>query len=444
MLRNITVEHKAVNIALSVALALGLLPTFVFACENDYSASANSDTTTFQTDTVGNSDNSKSTESVNDSNSGDTLFIEANEAAITLANDWTQSGTCEWQIDGDGKLTIRPLGNGETGTLGNWSSGKAPWYSQSESIKSVVFAEGVAAQTCFEMFFGCSLLTSVDFSGLDTSQVTDMYGLFMGCSSLKSINWAKFDTSAAKSTALMFCGCTSLPAINVSSFDTSLITRMGGMFYNCTSLKTLDLSSFDTSNVESMTTMFYGCSSLTSLDVSSFNTAKVVDMSYMFDGCTSLTSVDLSSFDTSSVTETTGMFLDCSNLKTASVSYAFSMAKITQSDGMFANCTSLVGGAGTVYDASCTDDSRACIDGGEALPGYLTLKRQVWEGDVNSNGKLTIVDAQIAYDIAVTHLYEDWPNYNDMKKRADVDWNGTVDASDAYAIQYASLCGWKS
>ena len=63
---------------------------------------------------------------------------------------------------------------------------------------------------------------------------------------------------------------------------------------------------------------------------------------------------------------------------------------------------------------------------------------------MNSNGKLTIVDAQIAYDIAVTNLYEDWFNYSDMKKRADVDWNGTVDASDAYAIQYASLCGRKS
>ena len=35
------------------------------------------------------------------------------------AVDWTQSGSCEWSIDDEGCLTIRPQ-DGVSGTLNNW------------------------------------------------------------------------------------------------------------------------------------------------------------------------------------------------------------------------------------------------------------------------------------------------------------------------------------
>ena len=35
-------------------------------------------------------------------------------------------------------------------------------------------------------------------------------------------------------------------------------------------------------------------------------------------------------------------------------------------------------------------------------------------------------------------------DYAAMYTAADVDWDGTVDASDALAIQYAALRGWES
>ena len=40
------------------------------------------------------------------------------------------------------------------------------------------------------MFDGCSGLTSLDLSGWDTSNVTDMRGMFNGCSKLKTIRMA--------------------------------------------------------------------------------------------------------------------------------------------------------------------------------------------------------------------------------------------------------------
>ena len=84
------------------------------------------------------------------------------------------------------------------------------------------------------------------------------------------------------------------------------------------------------------------------------------------------------------------------------------------SNCMFDGCCLLAGGAGTVYDPSIIDASRARIDGGADAPGYLTKKREEWEGDANGNGVLSIVDAQIAYDIATTDLYKNRSDYVDI------------------------------
>ena len=96
----------------------------------------------------------------------------------------------------------------------------------------------------------------------------------------------------------MFSGCSNLTSVDVSGFDTRNVTDMGTMFYNCSNLTSVDVSGFDTGNVEaSMYGMFFNCRSLTNVDVSHFNTEKVWIMGEMFKGCRSLTSLDLSSFD---------------------------------------------------------------------------------------------------------------------------------------------------
>ncbi|RXV51182.1 hypothetical protein CYQ17_15035, partial [Enterococcus faecalis] len=64
-----------------------------------------------------------------------------------------------------------------------------------------------------------------------------------------------------------FSGST-IVSINLSGLDTSQVTDMTNMFSSCSKLTSLDLSSFNTSQVTSMEGMFSGCSGLTSLDVS--------------------------------------------------------------------------------------------------------------------------------------------------------------------------------
>ena len=94
----------------------------------------------------------------------------------------------------------------------------------------------------------------------------------------------------------------------------------------------------------------------------------------MFHGCTSMTSLDLSSLNTANVTENEAMFNGCTALTTIYVGSGWDMSNATDNwvDNMFLDCTSLVGGAGTRYDANNYGTSYAHIDGGTDNPGYLT------------------------------------------------------------------------
>ena len=370
-------------------------------------------------------------------------FTAESTFGATLTPGWTQSDTCEWMVDDEGLLTIRPLGDGKSGFLRDWGDrGNVPWYDYRSMIKSVVVKPGVSARTCVGMFSDCSSLTALDLSGLDTSQVTSMGSMFSFCTSLTSLDLSSFDTSKVTSMGNMFLFCSSLSFLNLSSFDTSAVTGMLGMFYGCASLTSLDLSSFDTSKVTSMEYMFSACKSLASLDLSSFDTSMVTGVYKMFLGCSSLTTLDLSGFNTAKVASMSEMFSGCSSLKTIFVSRLFTTAEVGSSNRMFDGCCLLVGGAGTVYDSSFVNSARARIDGGSDDPGYFTGKHEKLDGDVNGNGILNAVDTQIAYDIATTDFYKDRQDYADMRARADVTWDDEVDASDAFAIQYAALRGW--
>ena len=80
-----------------------------------------------------------------------------------------------------------------------------------------------------------------------------------------------------------------ITSIKKWKIDTSNVTNMYGMFGECYSLTSLDVSSFDTSSVTNMNSMFDSCKSLTSLTLSSsfFNSSAVTE--FDFSGLTSWT-----------------------------------------------------------------------------------------------------------------------------------------------------------
>ncbi len=63
-------------------------------------------------------------------------------------------------------------------------------------------------------------------------------------------------------------------------------------------------------------------------------------------------------------------------------------------------------------------------------------------GDVNGNGVVNVIDAQIAYELATTDHYKDRADYDEMTARAEVILDGQINAIDAFVIQYAAFHGW--
>lgn len=264
------------------------------------------------------------------------------------------------------------------------------------------------------MFAECSSLTSIDLTGLTTTQVTTMENMFYGCTSLQSLNLSGFYTSMLTNASGMFgnCtsltnisglrdlsfagvtnmsyvfgGCSSLTSIDLRNFKTNNAKNMSAMFYGCSALGSLDLSTFQTKNATDMSYMFYNCSSLTNLDVSNLQTANVTTMDEMFYGCSSLASLDLRNFKMENMESMNNMFEGCSALQTI---YCNDTWTCDNGYSMFYNCTSLVGGNNTAFDDNYDDISRAHPDGGTSNPGYFTSAARLYGVLDESTGILTI------------------------------------------------------
>ena len=86
-------------------------------------------------------------------------------------------------------------------------------------------------------------------------------------------NILEVDLSDTTITSLvgMFHGCTSLTSINLSNLNTSLVSDMFQAFYDCKSLKSIDLSKLDLTNVRTFHNLFYGCENLEYINFINYN-----------------------------------------------------------------------------------------------------------------------------------------------------------------------------
>ncbi|WEV67555.1 BspA family leucine-rich repeat surface protein [Bifidobacterium sp. ESL0769] len=196
-----------------------------------------------------------------------------------------------WQLSSDCSQLHLGSRYDRIGTLPN----TRPWYSVRYSIKSVTVDTPLKAHVdSSQMFYDMPYLTSIDLTGLDTSDATNMRYMFYKNPSLGSITFGdKFDTSNVTDMSYMFTSDSTLQNLDLGQkFDTTNVTNMNHMFGGMKSLKSINMgSSFSTANVFTMASMFQGDSSLTRLDLSGFDTAKISGddrIDNMFDGCTSL------------------------------------------------------------------------------------------------------------------------------------------------------------
>ena len=166
---------------------------------------------------------------------------------------------------------------------------------------------------CEYMLESCGSLTSVDTTGWDTSNITDMFCMFNSCNRLTTLDVSNWNTSSVTNMTSMFSNCISLTNLDVSNWDTSSVTNMSNMFAECNSLTTLDVSNWNTTNVTNMSGMFEFCNALTTLDTSDWDTSNVTNMRYMFRYCSSLTTIT-GVIDMKSCNSYDNMFTGCSKL----------------------------------------------------------------------------------------------------------------------------------
>ena len=189
------------------------------------------------------------------------------------------------------------------------------------------------------MFADRNKLTNIDFSMLDTANVTSMKGIFKSCSGLTSLDLTPLNTAKVTNMGYMFCSCTGITNLDLTPLNTAKVTNMCAMFYGCSGLTSLDLTPLNTANTTNFGMMFASCKRLTSLNVNNFVTSKAADMSIMFSGCSGLTSIDVSSFDTSNVKNMSRMFEGC-GFEAIDVSN-FNTSNVTNMQQMFYGCQKL-------------------------------------------------------------------------------------------------------
>ena len=116
------------------------------------------------------------------------------------------------------------------------------WTTKHKRIKTVVFDQSFKDYTpksCGMWFLSCDNLTSIKGinENLNTSEVTDMFGMFSLCENLTSLDVSSFNTDNVTEMSLMFQGCKNLKTIYVGDgWQTSRVTDSEDMFKNCPNL----------------------------------------------------------------------------------------------------------------------------------------------------------------------------------------------------------------
>jgi len=185
--------------------------------------------------------------------------------------------------------------------LSSWNTSK---------LNEITYVDG---STVLGLFNGCSKLETIKLpEAFIDNKITDLQRMFFGCTLLTSVNITNWDTSNVTVMRQMFDGCENLVSLDIAHWDTGNVTDMRWLFGNCTKLSSVNIDKWDVSKVNDFAYMFYRCYCITSLDLSSWITNKVINMNYMFGACKSLKSLRLDNFNFSNVTEMID-FMDSSN-----------------------------------------------------------------------------------------------------------------------------------
>ena len=205
------------------------------------------------------------------------------------------------------------------------------------------------------MFNDCKLLTSVDLSNIDISSTETLNNMFANCTSLQNVNLKGFKLDSATTISSIFNNCYSLKSLDFSALKPTRLTKVYYAFYNCSSLTSINFLDFY-SELTDMNSLFYNCSSLKQLNLFDFNTKNVENMNNLFYGCKSLTSIIFGpNFVMDNVKYIGSMFAHCHSLKSVNIELKITR-KISSLYSLFSDCYSLTSINLKNFDTSNVND----------------------------------------------------------------------------------------
>lgn len=181
-----------------------------------------------------------------------------------------------------------------------------------ENLRSLTLPENWKPNTLENFLSSCSSLETVDFSGVDLSEVESIDRMCSNCHSLKSIV---------------------MPEIHLTSYSND------GVFQNCENLETADISKLVFPEECDISNMFYNCSSLKTVILP--ENAEKIGMSYIFSGCSSLESVNFQNLKYKNISAMNSAFNGCKSLKEVDLSGCKSESGYCYFYDAFKGCTSL-------------------------------------------------------------------------------------------------------
>lgn len=109
-------------------------------------------------------------------------------------------------------------------------------FQKNDQITEVTLCPGVtfADNSMEDLFYGCSALKQVTFSGVDTADVVTMRAMFYDCKNLKSIvGYENWNTGKLEDISFLFSGTESLGQVDLSRWDLSGLKNSGWCFQKC-------------------------------------------------------------------------------------------------------------------------------------------------------------------------------------------------------------------
>lgn len=285
-------------------------------------------------------------------------------------------------------------------------------------LQSIDYTEGIKDLTTLSSFFNMQRdLIRAELSGIDTTNVTNMYMVFMACQSLEILDLSSWNTENVETTDRMFSGCSSLTNLNVANWNLKKLRNANSMFYNCPQLVDLDISNWRIESLVTSTSMFekcavekldlsnwnmhnlqtayhmcinsslqefiapnwnlekcdtiegffYNCKSLLYVDIKNWNVENVTNISAIFNGCTAITDIDLSGWNVSNAVYLASIFSGCSKLVTVNLAnWNFSEEDLKNYGAIFGNCSALKNIIGPItnisFNISLSSSSLLTID----------------------------------------------------------------------------------